>query len=109
MAPTLPAPLDRRSWGRRPGPDATKGPEGALHQCEIRRRPTLPGDLSPSTIGAGGLNFRVRKGNGCDPAAMATGNLVVKGAPRRGGGCSCEHSIASTSKTKRVRSKPSAD
>jgi hypothetical protein len=39
---------------------------------EIRRRPTLPGTLVPSTIGAGGLNFRVRDGNGCDPSAMAT-------------------------------------
>ena len=38
----------------------------------IRRRPTLPGPLDPSTIGAGGLNFRVRNGNGCDPSAMAT-------------------------------------
>jgi hypothetical protein len=27
-----------------------------------------------STIGAGGLNFRVRDGNGCDPSALATGN-----------------------------------
>src|SRR3546814_5982385 len=26
----------------------------------------------PSTIGAGGLNFRVRNGNGCDPSAIAT-------------------------------------
>ena len=43
---------------------------------EIRRRPTLPGENSPSTIGAGELNFRVRNGNGCDIAAMATGNLV---------------------------------
>ena len=30
-------------------------------------------DLPPSTIGAGGLNCRVRNGNGCVPAAMATG------------------------------------
>ncbi len=35
---------------------------------------TLPGGYPPSTIGAGGLNFRVRDGNGCDSAAMATGN-----------------------------------
>ena len=39
---------------------------------EIRRRPTLPGDYSPSTIGADRLNFRVRDGNGCDPVAMVT-------------------------------------
>ena len=39
---------------------------------EIRRRPTLPGTLVPSTIGAERLNFRVRDGNGCDPLAIAT-------------------------------------
>jgi hypothetical protein len=41
----------------------------------IRRRPTLPGGFPPSTIGAGGLNFRVRDGNGCDSTAMVTENL----------------------------------
>ncbi len=43
----------------------------------FRQRPTLPGSLPPSTIGAGGLNGRVRNGNGCFPAAMATGNRSV--------------------------------
>ena len=43
---------------------------------KIRRRPTLPGGSPPSTIGAGGLHFRVRNGNGCFPAAIATGNLM---------------------------------
>ncbi len=52
---------------------------------EIRRRPTLPGTLVPSTIGAGGLNFRVRDGNGCDPSAMATERSVVT---TQRGGCS---------------------
>jgi hypothetical protein len=42
-----------------------------------RRRPTLPGGCPPSTIGAGGLNFRVRDGNGCGPTAMVTGNLAL--------------------------------
>src|SRR5437899_7561337 len=32
-----------------------------------------------STIGAGGLNFRVRDGNGCFPAAIATRNRAVAG------------------------------
>ena len=50
---------------------------------EIRRRPTLPGDYSPSTIGAGGLNFRVRNGNGCISTAMATGNLDLRLCSRR--------------------------
>ena len=27
---------------------------------------------NPSTIGPGGLNYRVRDGNGCDPSGMAT-------------------------------------
>ena len=40
-----------------------------------RRRPTLPHALACSTISAEGLNYRVRNGNGCFPAAVATGNL----------------------------------
>ena len=48
---------------------------------QFRQRPTLPGGLPPSTIGAGGLNCRVRNGNGCISAAMATGNLVSSGIP----------------------------
>ena len=40
----------------------------------IRRRPTLPRSLPRSTIGAEGLNFRVRNGNGCIPFAIATEN-----------------------------------
>src|SRR6266540_5055400 len=39
---------------------------------ETRRRPTLPPRLQGSTIGAGGLNFRVRNGNGCFPSAITT-------------------------------------
>ena len=36
-----------------------------------RRQPTFP--LVCSIIGAGGLNGRVRNGNGCGPSAMVTG------------------------------------
>ncbi len=36
------------------------------------QRPTLPGACAPSTIGAGGLNFRVRDGNGWIPSAIVT-------------------------------------
>src|SRR5258708_36139930 len=36
------------------------------------RRPTLPGGYPPSTIGASGLNCRVREGTGCTPAASDT-------------------------------------
>jgi hypothetical protein len=49
-----------------------------------RRRPTLPRGLPLSTIGAGGLNCRVRKGNGCVPTAMATGNLLSRGSTQYG-------------------------
>ena len=59
---------------------------------EIRRRPTLPGGLPPSTIGADRLNFRVRDGNGCDPVAMAT-EISCQGGGRR----HLEDSRASTS------------
>ena len=38
-----------------------------------RRRPTLPRGLPRSTIGAEGLNCRVRNGNGCGPFAKITG------------------------------------
>lgn len=67
-----------------PGPGrAERGPRGPLSIGEIRRRPTLPGNLFPSTIGAGGLNCRVRNGNGCDPAALATETCCQRVAPRR--------------------------
>ena len=47
---------------------------GALRmKKKSRQRPTLPPGYPGSTIGAGGLNGRVRNGNGCDPSAMVTG------------------------------------
>src|SRR5687767_4285361 len=65
-----------------------------------RRRPTLPGPLDPSTIGAGGLNFRVRNGNGWDPSAMATETCCQGARPAPGGPpsarSSLQNSIAST-------------
>src|SRR5262249_57115775 len=39
---------------------------------DARQRPTLPLRYHSSTIGAGGLNFRVRNGNGCLPSAIVT-------------------------------------
>jgi hypothetical protein len=36
------------------------------------QRPILPGVCTPSTIGAGGLNDRVRDGNEWNPSAMVT-------------------------------------
>ena len=53
---------------------------------DVRRRPTLPRGPPRSTIGAEGLNFRVRNGTGCFPFAMATETLwrcqVFPTAPR---------------------------
>jgi hypothetical protein len=44
-----------------------------------RRRPTLPRPLGRSTIGAVGLNDRVRNGNGCGPYALvASENRLSK-------------------------------
>src|SRR5262249_45080361 len=42
---------------------------------DVRRRPTLPRGPPPSTIGAEGLNFRVRNGTGCFPFAMTAETL----------------------------------
>src|SRR5580704_2288757 len=68
----------------RVGPERTKPPRAEAPRGfreKSRRRPTLPGGLPPSTIGAGGLNCRVRNGNGCFPAAMATGNCALDELP----------------------------
>ena len=46
-----------------------------------RRRPTLPPRYRGSTIGAGGLNFRVRNGTGCFPSAMATETVLLRRPP----------------------------
>ena len=42
----------------------------------VRRRPTLPPRHQGSTIGAEGLNFRVRNVTGCFPFAMTTETLL---------------------------------
>src|SRR5205823_8616115 len=57
------APLEHLSPANPEGPRDLKG---------ARQRPTLPPGYPGSTIGAGGLNFRVRKGNGCLPSAIVT-------------------------------------
>ena len=44
-----------------------------------------PTSSQGSTIGAGGLNFRVRDGNGWDPRGMVTGKLAVPDALRAQG------------------------
>jgi hypothetical protein len=45
----------------------------AFSSVYCRQRPTLPYSFPYSTIGGSRLNFRVRNGNGCDPAPMTTG------------------------------------
>src|SRR5215472_283092 len=49
---------------------------------DVRRRPTLPRGPPRSTIGAEGLNFRVRNGTGCFPFAMAAETLWRCQVPR---------------------------
>src|SRR5205823_13593325 len=55
-----------------------------------RQRPTLPPGCPDSTIGAGGLNFRVRDGTGCFPSAMATETLIRERIPGGSEGASSE-------------------
>ena len=57
------------------------------------RRPTLPGACAPSTIGAGGLNFSVRNGKRCIPAAM-TAQVVEVRAPLHAAHAHPQNSIA---------------
>ena len=62
--------------------ETRKGPLAGPSAEGNGRRPTLPGDCSPSTIGASGLNFSVRNGKRCFPAAM-TAQLVRVERPTR--------------------------
>ena len=50
-------------------------------RMRCRRRPTLPRPLGRSTIGAVGLNDRVRDGNGCGPYALIASECGC--SPRR--------------------------
>ncbi|GAA4483647.1 hypothetical protein GCM10023094_35470 [Rhodococcus olei] len=49
--------------------------DGSPFGCYVRRCPTLPHPVECSTIGAGGLSFRVRNGTGRFPSAMAAVTL----------------------------------
>ena len=75
------SPLWRNGRGRVSSPQPAKAKAPSPHLREdsgpskkIRQRPTLPRGFPRSTIGSGGLNFRVRDGNGWDPSDIATGN-----------------------------------
>src|SRR6266571_4403882 len=66
-------------------PEQQKSPDAGRRgfgsgKRKSRQRPTLPPGYPGSTIGAGGLNGRVRNGNGCDPSAMVTGMKLVNGS-----------------------------
>jgi hypothetical protein len=54
------------------------------------QRPTLPCPRRHSTIGADGLNCRVRNGNGCGPVALVTSQENIAG--HVDGGC-CERHV----------------
>ena len=91
-APSRP-PLDPRPLGD-PRPSATKPTSSICHHSiqtseegrstssgatlfkHVRRRPTLPRGPPRSTIGAEGLNFRVRNGTGCFPFAITAETLL---------------------------------
>ena len=62
---------------QRNGPVGVSGPLVFGFGC--RRCPTLPHTAVCSTIGAGGLSFRVRDGSGRFPAAVATDKFLVFG------------------------------
>jgi hypothetical protein len=71
--PHLTCPLTGRDKKKRTAPE-TKF-QGQFKGC--RRRPTLPRSLERSTIGAVGLNYRVRNGNGCGPYAPVASEMVT--------------------------------
>src|SRR5712691_8640100 len=85
MAKTPPALRPYRLGGQSSTEPQSKTPTGCpsgfMDEEESRQRPTLPPGDPGSTIGAGGLNGRVRNGNGCDPSAMVTGIKLSKMTP----------------------------
>ena len=93
VAPIFPELMSFRPASIRAGtdeePDRSRWNVG-LSSNNCRQRPTLPRSFPRSTIGGSRLNFRVRNGNGCDPAPVTTGILGAWGpllrAFRRFGG-----------------------
>ena len=75
MSITIVVSVDGGGTGR----EMRKGPTFAgLGLLDLSGRlPTLPHTCACSTIGAEGLNFRVRDGNGWDPLAMVTQQSVA--------------------------------
>ena len=91
-----------------------KSPDGGAIEAfystkneKSRQRPTLPPGRPDSTIGAGGLNGRVRNGNGCDPSAMVTGMNCQRAAltaenPLHGVGSARRHTPGRTNEDHHV-------
>ena len=61
-----------KSGPQHPTPHKGQGNHDPQTRLLCRRRPTLPHPPECSTIGAGGLSFRVRNGTGRDPTANTT-------------------------------------
>lgn len=73
-----PARLRAPERERAPGGDPP-GPSPARDAPRASAAPYPPAARCRSTLGDGGLNFRVRNGIGCSPASMAA---LARGAPR---------------------------
>src|SRR5206468_8120611 len=71
----------RCQWQKKE-PAVANASAGSLINC--RQRPTLPYSFPYSTIGGSRLNFRVRNGNGWNPAPMTTGKRGAWGPPFAG-------------------------
>src|SRR6185503_7915871 len=70
----VPAAPEEHRFGA--APETRRAARRRLSCTMFRQRPTLPPGYPGSTIGAGGLNFRVRDGTGCLPSAMATETMA---------------------------------
>ena len=88
---------------------------GALvFRVECRRRPTLPHPTGCSTIGAGGLSYRVRDGTGRTPSATTTDttnnqtiNQSIKvGLPVGGWLCAQGHTVDANTRNVWVSPRP---
>ena len=64
--------MGKTKVGRSTQPHTGTGYHDPQTRLLCRRRPTLPHPPECSTIGAGGLSFRVRNGTGRDPTANTT-------------------------------------
>jgi hypothetical protein len=80
LLPDVPGPSDTLTYLQpQQYPDISEEGRSTLRErpssLHVRRRPTLPRGPPRSTIGAEGLNFRVRNGTGCFPFAVTAETL----------------------------------